>query len=293
MIGYLFGLIRVIVSSVLGISQKKILDKNTNSFYLVLITSFFSALMMSIGLFFIEITFSKMLIIALIGSALLNIIAGLSSFYAIKHTDMSLLFPFFTLIPIFATINGIFLLGEYPTLFEWIGISLIFIGSLFLNHKKNRNPLLSFKLLFKNKGIAVALITVVAYSFSSVFDKIGIINSTAITYSILLWIFIGIGMMTIFLSLLIFNKDNTIKEIKKFNNKYSNILFISFFAILVTFSTMKTFQYLSIGVANSIFKLEAIILTISGRIFFNEEKTSQRLTASIIMAIGAIVIFLN
>lgn len=290
LIGYIVALLRAFIGSGLTATQKNVL-KNQNSLYLTILVSLISFVIMIFGLFFISINaYSSVFYIAVILSALLNIVAGFSRVYSIKHVDLSLIVPFFNLLPVLATINGFIFLGEKLTLFELLGITLIFLGSLFLNYSKGKNIFTSFALLFKNKGILVGFLCIILYSFTIILDKIGINNSNPFVYSIMLWIFIGLA--TLFITIGISFKVNVVKEFNKFKSQKLFIIGIVLSGLILTILTMASFKLLPVGVASSIFQVETLLTILAGKVIFKEEKIAQRFLATIVMVFGVVILFL-
>jgi uncharacterized membrane protein len=111
-------------------------------------------------------------------TGLLNVVAAILYYKALKMTDLSLSIPMISFTPIFLVFTSFFLLNEFPTAFGIVGIFLIAVGSYILNTTKNSKHLLDpFKEIFANRAILYKLIVAFLFSISVNFDKIVVKNS--------------------------------------------------------------------------------------------------------------------
>lgn len=115
---------------------------------------------------------------SILTTGLLNIIAVVFYYKALKSTDISLAVPMLFFTPIFLIVTSFIFLKELPSIFGISGILLIVIGSYILNMTKNIRHLSDpFKNIFETKGIFYMLIVAFIFSISSNFDKLVVQNS--------------------------------------------------------------------------------------------------------------------
>ena len=124
-------------------------------------------------------------------SGILFYIWKLFNFKAMQAEDISFIAPLKWLVSIWAIIVWIFILNEYPSLIWWIWITVILLWAYFLNLQKYHTKFLDpFIHIVTNKWSRYYLVSVLAYSFTVILDKIWVLES-----SIIFWIF----MMQLFL----------------------------------------------------------------------------------------------
>lgn len=112
-------------------------------------------------------------------SAILDSIAFVASFYAVKMTDISLLAPISSFGPIFTTFIAMRTLNEFPTPFKFFGIILVVIGSYFLNLKDaKRGIFIPFKTLFSNRGVLLFVLSNFLWAITPILQKKAIFETT-------------------------------------------------------------------------------------------------------------------
>ena len=115
---------------------------------------------------------------AVIGSAIINILAITLYFTVIPKTDLSLSIPMLSFTPVFLLVTSFALLYEIPSLGGLLGILLIVVGSYVLNlHHFDRHILAPFHELFRNPGTRGMLTVAILFSFTVSLDKLIIIES--------------------------------------------------------------------------------------------------------------------
>jgi drug/metabolite transporter (DMT)-like permease len=220
---------------------------------------------------------------ALIATVSLNTIASILFTKALKNSPLSLTLPITTFTPVFLLITSPIILGEFPKPLGIIGILSVVVGSYILNLSKRVHgvfePLLA---IFKDEGPRLMLIVAIIWSITSNIDKIVVINSNPLlaTFSITLG-------LAILLTFVLFVKNISIKNILK-NSKILAPIGLASGASLA-------FQMTAISmtlVANviSIKRTNALFGTLWGKMFFKEENIGERISGTIIMILGVILI---
>jgi len=216
-------------------------------------------------------------------SSILDTGAFIASYWAIRHTQISLLAPLGSLTPIFATIFGLLFLHEVPSPLKLLGITGIVIGIYLLNISEISGGLLKpFKRLLSDKGVKLYFIPVILYGITPIFQKQAIFQ---IHPSMPLFAsFIGNCFVTLFLSLY------AVRFVKKEKNAImKNRWLFLLFGILNTFSQLAAYIVFSIthiGYATAIFSLSSLFTILLGGIFFKENNIGERLIGALVIICG-------
>lgn len=226
-------------------------------------------------------------LLSLLSSVVINIITTILYMKALKQSDISKSVPLLAFTPLFLLITSPLLVREFPTFLGLIGIILIVFGSYVLNfNKRKENYLTPFKLLLSETGPRYMLIVAFLWSISSNIDKIGILNSSP-----LFWTVSNTSLMTaFFLPVVILRKKHSAKVIVK------NLHFlvpIALFSALGLISQMTAFSLAQVSYVVSIKRASIVFSVLWGYLFFKEKEMKARMTSAIIMVIGVIFIALS
>ena len=141
----------------------------------------------------------------------LNVVAYTLYVKAIRLADLSLMSPLSTLTPLFLLITSPLIVQEVPTIYDAFGVFLIVIGSYVLNLNAAADGVFGpLRSIFKNKGTRMMVMVAFIWSITSTFDKVGVKNSSPIFWAIVLFGFIGLGI----LPLVILKSKNPIQGIR-------------------------------------------------------------------------------
>lgn len=205
---------------------------------------------------------------------------------SISLEDVSLVAPLYNFNVFFLVILTSIFLNEKVTFIKILGLSLLVYGSSFLI--KRENILESFKALFKNKGskymVLSSLLIAIGRTIDGFSAKMGV---SSIYYSFFLYLFITV----ILLFILLFTR--------KFYEVWillKNKLFLSLLAGLTNAYSylflLIAFKKIDISIAEPSTMLGTIITIIISKYFF-KENIKYRLIGTLIMIIGAYLIFLK
>src|SRR6056297_345837 len=224
--------------------------------------------------------------IALITGGSLNVLTNLLYMRAIKLSDLSLTIPLVTFTPLFLLITSPIIVNEFPGIFGIIGIFLIVAGSYSLNFKeKSKGYLAPFKALLNEKGPRLMLLVAFIWSITSNIDKVGIQNSSEFFWPVAINAFITIG----FIPVVLLKSKGISRQIRK---NYKVLFGIGFFHGLMIVVHMIAVSMTLVAYVISIKRTGAIMSVLFGALFFKEKGLKQRLTGSIIMIAGVIMITL-
>ena len=221
----------------------------------------------------------------LIGGSI-NAVTALLYIKAIKVSDLSLTVPLVALTPLFMLLTSPLIVGEYPKLYDYIGIFLIVTGSYLLNIKdKSHGYLAPFKALVKEPGPKLMLMVAFLWSITSNFDKIGVQNSSPI-----FWIFSIFGTMSILLLPVLLHK--TPNPSRKILKQLPMLAAMGFFNAIGVLCQMQTLTLTLVVQVIAIKRTSVLMGVLFGHFIFNEKDIQQRLLGAAIMVLGVFVISL-
>lgn len=199
---------------------------------------------------------------------------------ALKTEELTLVLPILSLSPALTLFLGTVMLGEIPTFWGIIGVTLIILGlyTLKLHHAKD-GLLEPFKHLRNNKGIQLMLVVMLSQGVAAIFDKMGTINSNAYVYAVINYI--GVS-LTLLILTYIRARQYFLQLITHAKN------FVMLGSIIAGY-TLLYFLSLESGFAAyaSAIKSSFVIFTIIfGLLYLKEKEAKQKLLAGSIIFIG-------
>ncbi|MEZ2234341.1 MULTISPECIES: EamA family transporter [unclassified Microcoleus] len=224
--------------------------------------------------------------VALLIGGSINAVTALLYIKAIKVSDLSLTVPLVALTPLFMLLTSPLIVGEYPKLFDYIGIFLIVSGSYLLNIKdKSQGYLAPFKALVKEPGPKLMLMVAFLWSITSNFDKIGVQNSSPI-----FWIFSIFGTMSILLLPILLHK--TPNPSRKILKQLPMLAAMGFFNAIGVLCQMQALTLTLVVQVIAIKRTSVLMGVLFGHFIFKEKDIQQRLLGAAIMVLGVFVISL-
>jgi uncharacterized membrane protein len=205
---------------------------------------------------------------------------------AIKVSDLSITIPLVTFTPLFMLITSPLILGEFPNIYGLAGIVLIVAGSYILNFKESSKGYLApFKALVREKGPRLMLLVAFIWSITANLDKIGIQNSSVFFWPVAVNTFIAIGFIPV---VLIRSKGKT----RQITTNLKTLVPIGLFHGLMIVFQMVAVSMTLVAYVISIKRTSAVISVVLGSLVFREAGLRERLTGSIIMIAGVLLITL-
>ncbi|KYK25269.1 hypothetical protein AYK26_02195 [Euryarchaeota archaeon SM23-78] len=225
-------------------------------------------------------------LMALLGTGILNVVATIIYYKALKITDLSLAAPMLSFTPVFLILTSLIILGEFPTLLGIIGILLIVGGSYILNiSKHNRGLLAPFKQIFRDKGVLFVLLVAFIYSITTNFDKMLMLNSDPVFSLAVFSLFVGLSLLIVSFA----RKLDVPKVYKKNIHKFFLIgltLALSTLAINLAY-TMQIVPYVI-----SLKRLSLLFSVVYGGLLFKEKNILPRSIGAAVMIGGVVLIIL-
>jgi len=224
--------------------------------------------------------------IALVAGGTLNLITTVLYMKAIKASDLSVTVPMVTFTPLFLLLTSPIIVGEFPPLIGILGILLIVFGSYLLHLKEKQKGILApFKAIITEKGPRLMLFVAFVWSITSNIDKVGIQNSSVVLWAVAIHIFIIITMVP----LVWFTSRSSMHQLVKHRNMLFSLGLIN---ALKYFFQLAALQFTLVVYVISIKRTSAILCVIFGALIFKEKGLKERLTGSVIMVLGVLLITL-
>lgn len=265
---------RIFSNSYINVHQKFLTKDGLSSSVVNFYTYFGLTVLSTLMLPFFYINFSYEL---LQNTIVMGILGALGNYYIIKALsigELSSLAPINSYKPVAALIIGFFYLHEIPTHSALLGILLIILGTYFIFQPKTK---------FNSAAVFYRVLALIFSASEAIFIK-KIILLSGVAQSFILWSIAGF----LFSAFCITGKNlfYTKSLIK------TQILLITLVAIM-QFSTNFLFSRMNVSYALALFQLSTLISVYLGANIFHEEGLKRKLTASIIMIIGAVIIILS
>ncbi|GAB6066335.1 DMT family transporter [Aquifex pyrophilus] len=273
LLGVSFALLSAFFWATNDIFNKRLLDEGYDENFILWVRFPLGALLL-FPLGVLNWEFNKTVLLTTFLWLPLEIFASIFFIRAIKYSPLSVAMPFFTTMPVFSAVGGWVILGEELDLKGWLGIALIFYGSL----KLAQGDLKSF--LRINRGVLYALASSFLFGINVVIGKIAVVNSNPLFFS---WYYC---LVMSFALLPFVKKFPPLKTLKRYEFPLLGVLFS---LGMVTYTYAYLFTYASY--VSAVERLSIILDVIYGKFFFGE-RTQNALRASLIMVLGALLLSL-
>jgi uncharacterized membrane protein len=230
--------------------------------------------------------------IAIVGSVLIYLLAKPMRLFAIGTGDISEIIPLVSFSSLFSLIFGWIFLGEVPTNWGLLGVTLISLGGYYMNFDTKQTGTINrithpFKKVVRSKTHSFLFLSLILGPISSVFDKMAINNTFPRSphYALLAENLILIPLL---IPILFIRKVN-IKPLKDLAGWKVPIMLSVFFAVgsLLGFSAISVGY---IGYVAAIRQLSSLVAVVGGYYFLKEKGLRKRLLSTVIMGIGAFLI---
>ena len=223
--------------------------------------------------------------IALVVGGTLNIVAIIQFMRAIQGSDLSLTIPFITFTPIFLLLTSPILVGEFPSALAVLGILFIVLGAYTLQIQEvHRGYFAPFTALLNQKGPRRMLSVAFMYSLTSNFDKIGVLNSSPMFWSVSNNAFVTGGLCII--ALLYRSGAPTLRT-----RPGSHLLFfLGLFHALTLISHNMALDLAAVSSVISVKRASALFAVVWGYVVLRETNVRERFGGALLMILGIGVI---
>lgn len=223
---------------------------------------------------------------SVLGSAILNVIAHLASTKALKLADISLVTPLLIFSPVFTVLISIVFLNEIPSVTGMLGVVLVLIGAYVINYDTEYDWLTPFKSLMLTPGVGLVLLAGLLWAITPLFEKTAILHTEP--ESPRFAALVSTGLLTLILSPFVMARGKS-KVVGMMRHRTS-LLLAGLIAGTAPILGYTAFSLGYVGYVTTLFKLSTLLTVIWGSVLLKEGDFRPRLSASMIMVVGAILI---
>jgi drug/metabolite transporter (DMT)-like permease len=221
---------------------------------------------------------------ALFWGGTLNAIAVVLYVQALKSSDLSLTVPVVTLTPLFMLATSPVLVQESPTGADAVGVLLIVAGAYVLNLRASHQGYWApFQALLSQPGPRLMLIVALIWSFTSNFDKIGVVNSTPGFWVVSLFSFVAVALTPVVLL-------KSKRPFQQIRSAYPLLLLIGSFSTLAIIFQMQAVKITHVTQVIAVKRISALFGVVWGHLLFKEKGLRERALGTVLMMIGVLCI---
>ena len=244
-----------------------------------------------LGLFTIALTpqiptLDWLFIGGVLGSAVLNVMAHLASTRALKFADVSLVMPLLIFSPIFTVLISALFLGEIPSARGLSGVGLVLVGAYWLNYNSEADWFTPFKSLALKPGVTLILLAGLLWAITPLFEKTAIQHTNP--ESPRFAAFVVTSLLTLILTPLVTARGKS--AIAKLFIHRRALIPAGLIAGIAPVLGYTAFSLGFVGYVTTLFKLSTLLTVLWSLLFLHEQGAAQRLPASLMMVMGAILI---
>ncbi|HWM90954.1 MAG TPA: DMT family transporter [Thermoanaerobaculia bacterium] len=217
-----------------------------------------------------------------VSSVLLNIVANLMFFAALRTSSLSVTIPLLSLTPVFTALLGIPMLGEVPTGMQGLGILLVVIGAFFLSLPEGERSMRGGRW---ERGAAMMTAVALLWSLTVPLDKMATARSSAPFHATVLCAGVAAGVLAV---LVYQRRLGELADVRHVRGVFLLALITSILALgLQLLAIQKVWVGLLETLKRGLGNVSAVIL---GRAIFGEPVTLRKLLAVGLMAAGVALI---
>jgi len=280
---FFLGLSSGLFFALSGVVSKRAL-KDTNPYLVAFAHAAFALPFLLVSLFWLKLVPLNVIFwqVTLV-SAVLNVVALILMMHALKVGELSLTLPFLSFTPLFLIFTSSVILGEFPSTFGMLGILVIVAGAYVIGLSEEKGIGGPIRALAKNKGAQLMLAVAFIYAVSSNFDKIAVLNSSPVTYTI-------IANLIIASALIPFIYLRSPQKLGAIPSKLKPLLLIGFLTALMLLAQMAAFNLGLVSYVISLKRTSALWSVALGFLIFKERHIKTRLLGALIMVVGVLLI---
>jgi drug/metabolite transporter (DMT)-like permease len=231
-------------------------------------------------------TFDWLFVIGVLGSAGLNVVAHLASTKALKLADASLVTPLLIFSPVFTVLISAVFLGEIPSTRGLVGVGFVLVGAYWLNRDSGAGWLAPFKALALTPGVSLVLLAGLLWAITPLFEKTAILHTNP--ESPRFAAFVATTLLTLILTPFVIVRGRS--TIAKLLANRRELILAGLIAGTAPVLGYTAFSLGLVGYVTTLFKLSTLMTVLWSSLFLQERGLAQRLPASLVMVIGAVLI---
>jgi drug/metabolite transporter (DMT)-like permease len=290
---FFFAITSAVLSSVAAITQKKsLVSINALEFsfhlsWINLILCIPFLISADIG----SVTSHQLLIMFI--KTILQSLAFWCVMLSLKSLEISSALPLLALTPGLVAISAFIFIGEALTLKESIGLTMLLLGSYFIEMKDLKNAIEPFKVFFRTKKYIFVASALLFFTFSTILDKYLLKDQKMETSSFM--IFQHLFFLIIFVIFMIFTRTKfTLPKGENLKPLMILILVTAFMTIGYRYTQIVAFTLAPVALVVAIKRISVFFASIAGGKIFKEGGLVKKGIAAFIIVMGTILmIFKN
>jgi drug/metabolite transporter (DMT)-like permease len=223
---------------------------------------------------------------AIIGSATLNALAHFASAQSLKLADASLVTPLLTFSPVFTLLISIVFLGEIPDMRGVIGVALALIGAYWLNRGPGSDWLTPFHSVSAKPGVGLVLFAGLLWAITPVFEKLAIQHTVPESPRIAALAVNGL-LVILLTPFALWRGQSPLDSLARHRREWLLAALIAGVAPTLGYTAISLGH---VGYVTTLFRLSTIFTIIWSARLLGETGLRQRLPASVVMVVGAVLI---
>lgn len=283
--------LRIACNAWLNVIQKRVLQRRISSALLAATTFVLLAILITPFFFFYSFTnlpasfWRNMLLVVALD------VPG--NFFLVKSlglADLSLIGPLNSYKPVVALLLGLIVLGEFPNLQGWIGVAIIFLGSLLLSPRRaafQSNQTISF---WRDRGAQLRFLALVFTAAASIFLKAAI-NAASAMHTFIAWAVLGA--LAALLILFVGRRAQMREAVRSVRENIGALALMAVLFLGMQLVTLQAFALMNVAYVLALFQLSGVVNVILGWRLFNEGDIARRAGASVIMLVGAVLLLVG
>ena len=288
MLTILFVVARIVASPLSNVFQKQLVQRSAGPLFTITITHGLLTLLVLPFLAGIPLGELGVAFWANMLTAVVLAVAGYVIFaHALRSTDLSVLGPLNAYKAVLSLLLAVVLIGEVPTLFGLIGVTLIVAGSYFvIDRVPGQARSSAFRAFTGQPGVQLRFGALICSATESVFLKRALLLSSPVT-TFLIWVVCCFAIAVIGTALL---RSGLAAERTRLRREWRTFLWLAATTGLMQLTTLLTFATLQVGYSVALFQLSTLVTVYLGHRYFQEGNIRRRLLGSLVMVIGAMLI---
>lgn len=285
---FILSLIFALATSLVIVIAKKITTETDEYLFLFVGGLFTIPALYLITVYFYQIPeFDSIFLSNTLAAILLNSIAAVLAYRAIRIEDISLVGPISAFNPVFTTVIALFVLGEQIGTRGIAGILLVSTGAYLLQLGKLKRGFIDpIQKLVKNKGVQLSLIAYFIWAITPVLQKTAILHTTPLVPPF--------ASLTGTLGTVVVFGFLTKKYSKRplyYTRKFLYLFLVAGIIIgIAQAAGFVAFSLAQLGFVTAVFKLSIVFSVLLGWLFFKERNIKDRLLGSLVMLAGVILL---
>jgi len=216
------------------------------------------------------------------GALVLNVLANVAFVRAVQLSPLSVTVPLLSLTPVFTGLLAIPLLGEWPSVRQWIGIAVVVVGALALHASRDtRGPADLWRALVREKGSVLMVAVALLWSLTGPLDKRALDHASIPAHALVQTG--GVGLVL----LLVQGLRGRIRELGTLRGSLPHLGGAGLLAVGALALQLHAFQLMLVALVETLKRAVGIVASVLfGRVLFGEAITTPKLLAIALIAVG-------